>query len=260
MAAHRYWRVYAECRQLSGSFVFGLAGIEMRAAPGGSILTGSGTILTPQATDSSLVPASAFDGDPATLWGRNGHAYVTPGYDFGTPVDVGEVRVVFGATGSARPGSTYSSALTAIEYSDDGLLWRRLAPLLDLTSIGDGGTAVFLLAEPEFRTASAILRLAPGVPVVPFRRLGALTRYDPADGGPYRVAGTVVIDGTPATPASRRVRLFDKISGRLVREQWSAADGTFEFAKVRVGPWLLVVDDYTLTYEADAATEVLAVL
>ena len=55
------------------------------------------------------------------------------------------------------------------------------------------------------------------------------------------------------------MRLFDKVSGRLVRELWSATDGTFEFAQVRRGPWLVVVDDYTLTYEADAATEVLAV-
>lgn len=108
----------------------------------------------------------------------------------------------------------------------------------------------------------SIARLSPGISYSTggAQARGAVLLYSAADSGPFRVAGTVVIDGTPATPARRRVRLFDKASGRLAREQWSGADGAFEFAKVRAGPWLLVVDDYTLTYEADAATEVLAVL
>lgn len=105
-----------------------------------------------------------------------------------------------------------------------------------------------------------LVRRSPGIVRGGGRLEGAVLQHDPADAGPYRVAGTVVIDGTPVTPARRRVRLFDVVRGRLVRETWSAADGTYTFSQLRAGPWMVVVDDYTMTYEADAATQVLAVL
>lgn len=91
------------------------------------------------------------------------------------------------------------------------------------------------------------------------RSLGSRLQYLPFDGGPYRVAGTVKIDGTPAVPVRRRVRLFHRFSGRLLRETWSAPDGTFEFAKVALDTYLVVADDYTGVYEAEAADRVVAV-
>lgn len=111
------------------------------------------------------------------------------------------------------------------------------------------------------QVAGTAIRLSPWSPALARSALvaGATAHYDTADGGPFRVAGTVVIDGTPATPAARRVRLFDVASGRMVRQQWSASDGTYEFTKLRAGPWMVVVDDHTQTYEADAATQVMAV-
>ena len=93
----------------------------------------------------------------------------------------------------------------------------------------------------------------------PVRSHGAPHAFNGADGGAYRVAFTVAIDGTPTTPVRRRVRLFHLSTGRLIREQWSAADGTGEFANVAAGKYLVVTDDYTGTYEAVAATEVSAV-
>lgn len=58
-----------------------------------------------------------------------------------------------------------------------------------------------------------------------FRGRIRLTR-DIYDGGAYRVTGTVDELGV----AGRyRVRLFDRISGRILRETWSAADGTYAF-------------------------------
>ena len=262
MAAHRYWALLVTARPGSGNGV-GLAEVEMRATSGGADQCSGGT--AGGASSFGQVPANAFDNDDATIWhnASTGGNPVRLSYDFGSAVNVVEVVVTTPGAGSAYPGATYGPAACWVQWSDDGVVWKYGRPAADLSGLGNAASATIESisdAVPGARAVGLRLRLAPGVPVVPARRLGALYRYDSADGGPYRVAGTVVIDGTPATPASRRVRLFDKISGRLVREQWSAADGTFEFAKVRVGPWLLVVDDYTLTYEADAATEVLAVL
>lgn len=265
MAAHRYWALLVTARPGSGNGV-GLAEVEMRATSGGADQCSGGT--AGGASSFGQVPANAFDNDDATIWhnASTGGNPVRLSYDFGSPVTVTEVFVRIPAasgSGTGFPGVTYGPAACWVQWSDDGTAWKFGGPATDLSGLGNAASTTIESVndtEPVPRVVGLSLRLAPGVPAVPFRRLGALHRYDSADGGPYRVAGTVVIDGTPATPASRRVRLFDKISGRLVREQWSAADGTFEFAKVRVGPWLLVVDDYTLTYEADAATEVLAAL
>lgn len=262
MDAHRYWRIDAVCRLLSGSFVFGLVEMECRAVPGGANLCTGGTPLAPQASDPGADIANAFDGSASTLYGRNGNTFITPAYDFGSAVNVGEVRLKFGASGSARPGSTHSPAATVVQWSDDGVLWRSMAPYLDLTDIGDGGEAVFLLATP----AVPILAAAP-VRVVGAAASGpvggsatpAAWRHDAQDGGRYRVAGTVKIDGTPATPVRRRVRLFDVVSGRLVREAWSAADGAFAFERIRDGEYLVVSDDHTRLYNAVVADRVSAV-
>lgn len=58
-----------------------------------------------------------------------------------------------------------------------------------------------------------------------FRGLTRLTR-DIEDGGAYRVAGTVDELGVVGR---YRVRLFDRISGRILRETWSDADGAYAF-------------------------------
>lgn len=92
------------------------------------------------------------------------------------------------------------------------------------------------------------------------QRVGGLLQHDAADGGGYRVAGVVKVDGTPPTPVRRRVRLFDVQRGRLVRETWSADDGTFAFERIRAGEYLVVSDDYSRTYNAVAADRVSAVL
>ncbi len=54
---------------------------------------------------------------------------------------------------------------------------------------------------------------------------------DRVDGGYYHAHGTAAEkDGNAAAvPGSYRVRLFDKRSGRLIRELWSASDGTYDF-------------------------------
>lgn len=261
MSAHRYWRIHAQCRQFAGGWVFGLAEMECRASPGGANLCVGGTPLAPESSDSGASIANAFDGDAATLYGRAGFERMRPGYDFGTPVDVGELRLKFGAAGSSRPGSAHSPAQTVVQWSDDGLQWRSMVPVLDLTDVGDAGEAVFLLSEPAAPTLlpypARLVGAGASGPVGGFVP-GPAWRHDTADGGPYRVAGTVKIDGTPAVPVARRVRLFDVISGRLVRQVWSGADGAFAFENLRAGEYLVVSDDHTRTYNAVAADRVAA--
>ena len=53
-----------------------------------------------------------------------------------------------------------------------------------------------------------------------------LARRDIYDGGTYQITGTVEEFGVVGV---YRVRLFDRFSGRLVRETWSAADGSYAF-------------------------------
>ncbi len=90
--------------------------------------------------------------------------------------------------------------------------------------------------------------------------VSAVAGGDTVDGGPYHVTGTVAIDSTPDIPVHRKVRLFDAKNGRLVREAWSdAVTGAYAFEGVRLGPWLVVAHDYTNSYNAVVADNILAV-
>lgn len=60
-------------------------------------------------------------------------------------------------------------------------------------------------------------------------------------------------------PQSRRVRLHDQRSGRLVREQWSdPTTGNVDFQYLREGPWVLYALDHTFEHEAVAISDRLA--
>jgi hypothetical protein len=79
---------------------------------------------------------------------------------------------------------------------------------------------------------------------------------DAYDGGPGRVAGTVTVAGMPAV---RRVRLFDRISGRLLRETWSDEAGAYQFDNVALDRAYTVVSlDHTLVNNAVIADNVFA--
>lgn len=264
MAAHRYWALLVTARPGTGNGV-AIAEVQMRATSGGANLATGGT-----AGGTNTVghpPAQAFDGDGATEWrdGATGGLPVRLSYDFGSPVDIVEIVATTPGAASAYAGATYGPAACWVQWSDDGTAWRYGTGAADLSGLGNAASATLTGVSdtlPGARATGEALRMAPVNPMPTGsgnRRIGLPMRHDTADGGPFRVAGTVVIDGTPATPVARRVRLFDVVSGRMVRQQWSAADGTYQFAKIRQGPWMTVVDDYTLTYEADAATQVLAV-
>lgn len=263
MAAHRYWALLVTARPGTGNGV-AIAEAVMRSSIGGpNIATGG----TPGGTNNvGHPPANAFDGNAATEWrdGATGGNPTRLSYDFGSAVNVVEVAVTTPGAGSAYNGATYGPAACWVQWSDDGVSWRFGTPATDLSRLGNSETATISGVSdtlPATRAVGSVARLSPGMPprTGGGQAHGAVLLRSAADAGPYRVAGTVKIDGTPATPVRRRVRLFDVVSGRLVREQWSATDGTFSFDKIRAGEYLVVSDDYTRTYNAVVADRVSAV-
>lgn len=265
MAAHRYWALQVTARAGAGNGV-SLAEVEMRASVGGADQCSGGT--AGGAYSIGQAPANAFDNSDSTLWynGSTSGLGVLLTYDFGSAVTVAEVFVRNAAasgSGSGFPGATYGPATCWVAWSDDGSAWHFTTPPVDLSGLGNGASATIAVVDaPTVGTrAGGALRAGSGWPAGPVggRVDTNALRYDTADSGPFRVAGIVDIDGTPATPVRRRVRLFHRLSGRLVREVWSAADGTFEFTKLAQAEYVVMSDDFTRAYNAvvaDAVTPV----
>lgn len=57
-------------------------------------------------------------------------------------------------------------------------------------------------------------------------QIGRLTRYEVQTSGNGRIAGKVTIENIPG---SRKVRLYRKADGMLIRETWSASNGDYSF-------------------------------
>lgn len=69
------------------------------------------------------------------------------------------------------------------------------------------------------------------------------------DSGSHQVVGTVKV--TPATPAYRKVTLFDSVSRLLIREVWSdPVTGAYAFHNIRAGTFFVVSVDHTNTHNA----------
>ncbi len=80
---------------------------------------------------------------------------------------------------------------------------------------------------------------------------------DLEDGGRFKVAGTTKVKGTPDYAISRRVRLHDHVSGRVVREQWSqAGTGDYLFDRIREGVFYVASFDHTGVFNGVIATGV----
>ena len=258
MAAHRYWRCLFQGNS-ANSYRIELKTLEFRASIGGASIASGGTALSSGTTSGAT--ANLYDGNTATVWQSNAPSdtQVWAGYDFGSAVTVAEVSAVLSATTGLHPPWGW------VQVSDNGSTWEYAFPAWDIGTQSASATVTFSgFAEGSPaapRVAGKHISLGdlwPSGPVIQ-RVAGRLARFDFYDGGAYRVAGTLAIDGTPPTPVRRRVRLFERISGRLVREQWSATDGTFLFNKIVAGEYIVMADDYTRAYNAVVADAVVAV-
>jgi len=90
------------------------------------------------------------------------------------------------------------------------------------------------------------------------RAIATTLRVHKGFSGPLRIIEPVTrLNVVP--PQSRRVRLHDQRSGRLVREQWSdPTTGEVDFQYLREGPWVLYALDHTFEHEAVAISDRLA--
>lgn len=255
MAAHRYWRVLMDRNNSNGRAA--LKKLEMRATVGGADQCTGGTPLT-SGTSSGTTAAMAFDNSAATEWqseiGPN-QGFASIGYNFGSAVDVLEIALTLGVNASMQSSSAYLS------YSDDGAVWDFLAPYLNLTAYAASATAVLsgFAARGGHLVRGAVLSLSPGWPAqaINAQVRGSLARIDAEDGGPYRIAGTTEREVTPGVfvaHPNRRVRLFERLTGRLVREQWSdPLTGAYEFSQIKLREYILLTDDHARYYNAVAA-------
>ena len=109
------------------------------------------------------------------------------------------------------------------------------------------GASSDLVGLPPAGGAAPLQALTPVAPLA-----------DAYDGGVYSYRGTTEVKGTPANAlVSRRVRLHDTLSGRVVREQWSVAGtGAFAFTGLRLGSFYAVAFDHTGTYNGVIATNI----
>ncbi len=83
--------------------------------------------------------------------------------------------------------------------------------------------------------------------------VGMLSSRDRSDlGGNGRIHGDVKKVGSPDAPVWRRVRLFARRDGRLVREQWSdPVTGAYSFEYINPSlEYTLVAYDHTGVYQA----------
>lgn len=257
MTARKHWGLLLLPRPGSGSGV-AVAEVEMRAAPGGADQCVGGT--PGGSTTSGNPAANAFDNAASTLWhhGSAGSGQRLS-YEFATPVEIVEVAITLPGSAATYPGATFGPSAVWLQWSDDGVTWQFGQGATDLSTFGNGQTAVLPVSDapPVFRLSGGFLRLAGFVGTSPAVLAGRALVARPADDGPGRIAGTVANDGTPVVPVRRRVRLFDQLSGRLVREVWSeAGTGAFEFGGLALRPYLVVTDDHTRLYDPVARAEV----
>ena len=255
MAAHSWWRILVSANH--GHGYTSIAEVEMHDTPGGPDLCEGGTaISSPFYNDGGswiCSPAKAFDNDrttPQSVWlSRDAGVFpVWLGYRFASPVEIVEVVITFRTAWQSQDNTGQSIRDFTMQWSDDGVAWYHQASFATLPVWGNSETRVFSLAAPQPHAMGGAIRTAPGAifgastrhvlhnrgtasPLpedgVSPSRMGSLAIARPRDfWGRSRIEGKITVEGTPA---SRRVRLFDALTGLLIAETWSRHDGRYRF-------------------------------
>lgn len=260
MAAHRWWR----CSRIvtARPDAINVGELQFRSSGGSNLATG-GTALAssymPAAAwggPSDLTPARAFDGAnslTADIW----HMSMTSGldlyaqwigYQWASAVDVAQVAVA--QRGDGVSGEYWQSC--NIQASDDGVRWKLIgacafpAPTSGTDKTFKVATITPLAGAPELLHSITVTG-APSGPVT--ARLPDLAHSArDVDGGTGVIAGSVAVLGPPVTPLSRRVLLISERMRRVVREQWSGADGLYRFE------YLSMADTYSVVCHDSAGT------
>jgi len=124
MSAHTYWRINVTAN--NGGAYLSLNEIEFRAAVGGSDQCTGGTVLfSSQAGGTDNAATNAFDNDQSSKWTSNSTPTGYIGYQFASPVNVGQIAIT-----ATYPGQgSYAPKAFSLQYSDNGSDWMTIKEL-----------------------------------------------------------------------------------------------------------------------------------
>lgn len=230
-----------------------VAEVSLREVVGGLNSAASATITTSGVASGAIANLTDGAATPEVLLSGNA-AWVRA--VFAAPVSIVQWGVRMPATGGPD--------VVALEYSvDSGTSWVPLLPTI-LTAGAPAGAWVeesSLLTDVVLGAPTPFARqaLPPQTWTLALRgNLAAPRRAGWT--GPYRVAGTLKIAGTPDTPVARRVLCLDDASMICVGEAWSdPVTGAYEFRNLPAGTFTVLAQDYQGVYNSVVAARVASV-
>ena len=253
MAAHKYWRVIFKGRT-SSPFIM-LDEVSFRSASDVDLSTGGSAISG--GDNSSGYPASnAFDKSLANQgWASlNGVWPAWIGYNHPSPVEVDSVLVTCEGSATSANLPAYFSEVN-VQYSDDGAVWYDWGSspyALTISGAWSAGQVVRLgrsVIAPTSRAVSGVY-LAHGDRAMQMplnaKVVGVVSQWEVQTTGSGTISGIVTIENIPG---SRKVRLFRKQDGMLIRETWSAPNGAYSFTNIDPAwEYFVVAHDHLRVY------------
>lgn len=236
MAAHVYWRVRFTRASGSNTSIW-LDEVSFRSVADADLAVG-GTPIASGFFGAGYEVANAFDKSIANA-GWASPAATFPcwiGYQHASAVDVASVIITCSDSPAASSELPVDRAVF-LEWSDDGANWTAAGQLTYRVE-GDWAvsSAVRLVANTPStgKLVSTLSNRLNGnvLPQSPLRGVlvkGVYARFDPIDGGSGTISGLVTIENIPG---ARKVRLYRKHDGRLMRETWSAPTGHYSFSNI----------------------------
>lgn len=232
MAAHRYWKLsgtnhtnHATTGEISQIDLLGVYGELLD-------FFGAGAVVTASHAPNSGALSNLLDNVTTTF------AQWTAGQvkDAGFWIKLDLLRPIEVAAHRLRHQNSNAFRVDAwtLEYSDDDASY---------TNFGTYSGVAYTNGVSARQGAAAL--------EAPAHVRGGLVWFDGVHGGVRSIFGTVRNDGSPDYPVKRRVRLFHRLTGTLVRETWSdPTSGEYEFAEIDAETYFVVSHDHTGVYNA----------
>ena len=255
MAAHKWWRVRAT-QPNSGSSSLYLLEVAFLASITDAV-TSTGGVALASAFDASYPPSKAFDGSTAT--GSGWWPGTTPtfpvwiGYNHAAAVEVAGVLITTGNSSLDFPNDNW----LFLDYSDDGTTWVTAGPLKARDSLSWGIAVARRFAVAPISSSDIVSKFLQNVrrqygdqlPQRPHARRfagGGVWRWETQTTGSGTISGIVTIENIPG---SRKVRLYRKHDGMLLRETWSAPNGAYSFSNLDPAwEYFVVAHDHLRVY------------
>lgn len=230
MGAHRYWRVkFSGSSGTSTEEYVWIQEVYFRNALEQDVGVG-GVPSASSVWNSNYSASLAFD---KSLTGNGWRSAVAQfpawiAYDCVTPVEVRTVELVMHATTSYFPAGKIF-----VEFSDDTSVWEPVPSFTSGTNSGGSIWVLGLALEGEALSAHFIGKMSQSygdqMPQSPLRASApkaGVWVWEVQTTGTGRIAGVVTIENIPG---ARKVRLYRKQDGLLIRQTWSATNGAYSF-------------------------------